>query len=165
MPTTGKGTWTVNDNDDFDLPIDLAAMANTIDGWTTSRYERRGTSVSALGSGDYIGQTALISPYTNTYNEYYWDGSRWVAVSICGQITGITVAASGTNTRTLTFPTNAFVAWPLLLLTPMGANARSLTATIDSIDQNQAVVRLHNGTNSERSCNLHWYAHTRSTLG
>ena len=77
MPTTTKGTWTPADNDDWDLTIDLAAMANSIDLWTTGRYEKSGASVAALGTGDYVGQLGYVtSPAPGL--SYSWTGTAWV---------------------------------------------------------------------------------------
>ena len=80
MPTTTKGTWTPADNDDWDLTIDLAAMANSIDLWTTGRYEKSAANLAGLGSGDYVGQSGLItSPAPGRAMK--WSGSAWIELA------------------------------------------------------------------------------------
>lgn len=161
MPTTGKGTWTINDNDDFDLPIDMAAMANSIDGWTTTRYERRGTSVVTLGTGDFIGQRALVSPYSNTFNEYYWNGSQWRPVKLTGMTSNFSIPANGIQNTTITFPTNSFGVTPICTALPMGANARGLAVSIYALSNGSVTFRVHETTGNARDCSLHWSAMTR----
>lgn len=161
MPTTGKGTWTINDNDDFDLPIDMAAMANSIDGWTTTRYERRGTSVVTLGTGDYIGQRALVSPYSNTFNEHYWNGSQWRPVKLTGVTSSFSVAANGLTNITITFPTNSFGVTPICFAQPMGVNARGLSVTTYAVSNGSVTFRVHEATGNARDGVLYWTAMTR----
>ena len=87
MPTTTKGTWTPADNDDWDLTIDLAAMANSIDLWTTGRYEKSGASVAALGTGAYVGQLGYVtSPAPG--RAMRWNGSAWVNTPGSGAFSG-----------------------------------------------------------------------------
>lgn len=94
MPTTTKGTWTPADNDDWDLTIDLAAMANSIDLWTTGRYEKSGATVASLGTGDYVGQLGYVtSPAPG--RAMRWSGSAWVNTPGAGSFSGNTSERTG----------------------------------------------------------------------
>lgn len=81
MTTTPLGIWTPNDGDDWDLTIDLSAMANTVDAAILAqrlRTEKSGATVAALGTGDFVGQFAWVTGVTGR-GQYQWTGSTWVA--------------------------------------------------------------------------------------
>lgn len=86
MPVTTRGVWTPADSDDWDLTVDLAAMALSIDS-ALATNESNAAANSWFGSGTIAQRDALLPPVRKTNYvwrdsatglTFYYNGSAWV---------------------------------------------------------------------------------------
>lgn len=150
MTTTPKGTWTQNDNDDFDIVIDAAATATSIDMWTTSRYEKSANSVAALGNGTFRGQLAWVNLPSPGY-AVSWNGSSWQPLNrqLSGSVT-ITPSAANTPTSvTVSFPTGYFSSAPRMSLVPATSNPTFVDVSVSNTTASSVdIVMVRSNTTS-----------------
>lgn len=177
MTISTKGIRTPNDGDDWDLTLDLAAMAVTIDDMLSQRYERTATTVAGLGTGLYLGQPAWVSGSTAP-GIYFWNGTTWVLGA-----GGFGVDAAGWTWVTLSSGKRMFyrefVAWAApndfggaggsfwnqtrsTLAAPTGTNFSNLLPFISvypttAANANQVVIQGGLSASSGTSVNLNFY--------
>lgn len=72
MAVTSKGIWTPDNSDQYDLIVDAAATANSID----QAISKTATSLAGLGTGAYAGQWGWVTGGGGV--PYQWNGSSWV---------------------------------------------------------------------------------------
>lgn len=100
MPTTPLGIWTPDDTDDWDLTVDLAATAISVDTVvSSSRNALRGLD-AAKGAAGTEGRTYYA---TDTNRSYFDDGTNWISndpgmylvrpSAVSG--TGVSIASNG----------------------------------------------------------------------
>lgn len=137
MTTSALGVWTPGDSDDWDLTIDLAAMANSIDTVLLSRYQRSSATAAGLGTGLFNGQTAWVTG-TNP-GLYFWNGTAWIRSyapfameSGVGTFnTALAPGQSGT-TGTIAFSSGRFTVAPILQFTPINGRLTIAPATVSA---------------------------------
>lgn len=102
MPTTSLGVWTPGDTDDWDLTIDLAAMALSVDEAITMNASRIiGTDAQRLSASAPSLREGLQFYTTDTNREWFYDGSAWKPDGTSGHhngnpgasLTGISIPA------------------------------------------------------------------------
>lgn len=153
MPTTPLGVWTPDDSDDWDLTVDLAAMAVSIDSAIDNginaipKNYMIGTNAERLALSGGALFTGLKFYTTDTKVEWIYSNSAWrLASPQGGTVTGADVPANAYtgSWATITFPV-AYSTPPLVQLTPVESGAvQRLVASVQSRTATQCVVTIRN---------------------
>ncbi len=157
MTTTPKGTWTQNDNDDFDPVTDNAATAASIDLWTTGRYERSANSILALGDGDFRGQLAWINLPAPGF-AVVWNGSAWIPVNRMrsGAVLIAPTAANVPASATVSFPAGFFSAAPTVVVSANTTGPNIVSTSFSNATASSVTIWLSR-TNTN-STSVSWFA-------
>lgn len=165
MTTSALGVWTPGDSDDWDLTIDLAAMANSIDTVvlnTRARYEKSGATVGALGTGLFNGQTGWVTGtnpglYTWSAATSSWDqiASRNTSWTPYAMAVGQDSNAAGAF-KTVTLPAGRFSQPPRIYVS--GLTAPPGMPIIQAVSTTSFQAGLFNAAGSAIAGTWNWQA-------